>query len=570
MRASTFFFTAFAVLLVAGGLSGVALGHAEYESSNPPANGILPDPPASVAVTLTEPIRPGAGSIRVTNVSGDRVDVGPVNVSSPSARTMSVGIRSIRPGVYTVTWSAISAVDGHFTAGSFSFGVQNPDGTIPGTFPASGPASAGTPISPLEVILRYFSFLGLSIALGSAVFAAFIWLPSGRDLSREGDEAFEGGFRELLGWARLGGFAFLGGTAGLWVLTLLLSPPASLEGLVDSPFLVSLAAKVVLSLSFLAAVSVVLVRSRAKRAAPNPRLPLLVVVVLGIAALVAGSLGTHSAAAVGWWPWGPVVDAAHLLGASLWVGGLLAIVRVRKRLRGDGTLPFARLVLGRFSRLAASSVAVVLLAGVVLTIILVGSVDALVTRGYGWVVLAKTSLFAPMVALGAMNRYRWLPKAARREEAPAVVRALAKDVRAEAALGAVVLALAAVLTAMTPAISLSTNPSFSLQATKENIRFELQVFPFPTVPGVYTFTLQLWDASTGDAYVNALNATLTFTLLNSTLPSQSVPLEGPHGNHFFVETTSLSKPGTWRIDTRISRVNGFDLRATFHILLGGG
>src|SRR5207249_1372921 len=77
--------------------------------------------------------------------------------------------------------------------------------------------------------------------------------------------------------------------------------------------------------------------------------------------------------------------------------------------------PLARIVLGRFSRMAAYAVSLVLAGGIVLAVLLVGTLDALVTSPYGWVILAKVGLFAPMLALGAYNRYRLVPKTAESE-----------------------------------------------------------------------------------------------------------------------------------------------------------
>ena len=109
-----------------------------------------------------------------------------------------------------------------------------------------------------------------------------------------------------------------------------------------------------------------------------------------------------------------------------------------------------------FSELAGWGVALVLGGGLVLSLILVGTLDALVGTAYGWIVLAKVSLFAPMLAIGAWNRYRVLPGSGDPATLPVSVSRLARNVRFEAVLGAVVLALAAVLTAISPVAP--TNP----------------------------------------------------------------------------------------------------------------
>src|SRR5207245_10371417 len=104
-----------------------------------------------------------------------------VPLAGPS-RTMSVGVNRTGSGVITVTWTAVSALDGHFTAGSFAWCVQNPDRNGTGCSGAGlGATSSGAPVSPFEVGLRFIAFFGLAAALGASVLGAFTWLPAARD-----------------------------------------------------------------------------------------------------------------------------------------------------------------------------------------------------------------------------------------------------------------------------------------------------------------------------------------------------------------------------------------------------
>jgi uncharacterized membrane protein len=296
---------------------------------------------------------------------------------------------------------------------------------------------------------------------------------------------------------------------------------------------------------------------------------LLVAAGLGVGAVIAGVGGTHAAAAA-WGLAGPVADAVHLIGVTVWVGGLLALVRIRPWLREGELAPVAGEVFAGFSDLAGYAVALVLGAGVVLSLILVGSWDGLFGTVYGWFVLAKISLFAPMVAVGAWNRYRVLPASEDPATLPASVATLARNVRYEAVLGAVVLALAAILTATSPAAAPSPgDATLRLVSTTSGIEFVFQVLPFPSVPGVYTFELLLYNAADGTEYTLATNGTLRFTLLNSTLTPSTVALDGPHGNHLFIpECPNLSQPGVWKIDARISRTAGLDVTSTFNVVVG--
>src|SRR5206468_12090314 len=73
---------------------------------------------------------------------------------------------------------------------------------------------------------------------------------------------------------------------------------------------------------------------------------------------------------------GTFADAAHIAGVGLWVGGLATILATRTFLREPASVPLARIVIGRFSRMALYCVGLVLFGGLSLVVLLVGSWDA--------------------------------------------------------------------------------------------------------------------------------------------------------------------------------------------------
>jgi len=568
-----------AALFLVALLPGPATAHANYVSSDPLPDAILPynSTPTSVSVTLSEAIEANSATIDVTNGTGARFDLPPVSPSS-DGRTMSVRLNATGPGIFTVAWTATSAVDGHFTAGSFAYGVQDASGNLPGSLPPGGATSIGAPVSPFEIGLRFVGFFGLAAALGAAVIGAFMWIPAGRDPDVNATPAYGLGFQVVTNVARAGAFLFALAFAGLFLLTDVLEGSGGAGSILGSTYKLS----VVLSLALGAALFVVLsdAFSRSRKQAPEAvRRHLLIGAILGIAAIGIGVAGTHAAATdfvlieftlpgVG-----VVADAAHILGVTLWVGGLVTIFAARSFLREPASVPLTRIVIGRFSRMAAYCVGLVLLGGFILALLLVGSVDALFRFGYGWVVLAKVALFAPMVAFGAYNRYRLVPRGSEASEPAAAFRQLTRNVRNETALGATILVLAALLASLTPAISVAAGPQpFTLDDTVSGIRVHLVVTPTPTIANrSYALEFYLSYASNGSDYNGGKNTSkITFrSLTNIGLPPTTLALIGPHGNHLIITTFAMSQPGTWRIDADIPRVDGFDLIATFHIALTG-
>ena len=96
-----------------------------------------------------------------------------------------------------------------------------------------------------------------------------------------------------------------------------------------------------------------------------------------------------------------VTVALHVAAAALWVGGLGAVLVVaapRPRLL-DAVLP-------RFSTLAGGCLACVVVSGVLNAVLRVSSWTALVTTGYGWLVLAKSLCVVLLGGLGGLARRR--------------------------------------------------------------------------------------------------------------------------------------------------------------------
>jgi copper transport protein len=557
-----FLLSAFAAVLLAGS----AAGHAQYVSSSPAACAILPSAPSQVTVTLSEAVESGSGSIQVTDQSGARVDAPPVNQSG-DGRTLSVALAPSGPGVYEVKWTAVSAVDGHFTRSSFSYEVQRVDEAPQ---PCDLPTETGATVSPLEVALRFLGFLGVAIVLGVGVLANFMWLPAGRDPDVRASRAYGLGFPVLLNVGRIAAFAFAASMVGLFAIATGLEGTSAAQGLLASPYVQSVATRIALAGILFVLLSHAFATSRSETP-ERSTWTLQASIGVALTAILAGSVATHAAATPTVFATaGIAADATHLAGVGLWVGGLAGIVAVRGFLREPDGAPLARIVLGRFSRLAGYAVGLVLAGGVTLSLLLVGSWDALLGTSYGWVVLGKVALFTPMIALGAFNRYRLIPKTAEATPVTAV-RRLVANVRFETGLGVAVLILAGLLTSMTPAASLAPGPPglFVREVTVDDLRLRLQVDPYPTTPGEYTITVLLFNATTGEQYKASEHGTrgnISFALGGAD-PTTEV-LDGPHPpNHFLVVTSALSEPGNWRIDTAFTRVDGPEVRATFHITI---
>ena len=102
--------------------AAAAQAHAFLDHASPAVGSAVPSPPAAVTLWFTQDLEPAFSSVAVTNQAGQRVDLGNVRVPPGAPAQLQVGLRSLPPGMYTVTWHVVS-VDTHPTQGTFTFQV---------------------------------------------------------------------------------------------------------------------------------------------------------------------------------------------------------------------------------------------------------------------------------------------------------------------------------------------------------------------------------------------------------------------------------------------------------------
>lgn len=104
-----------------------------------------------------------------------------------------------------------------------------------------------------------------------------------------------------------------------------------------------------------------------------------------------------------------VLLALHLGGVAFWLGALLPL---RQMCGAAGDADSAMVladVADRFGRIAQHVVAVLVVVGIAYAAILLGSVTALLTTGYGAALLVKILLVAGLLGLAAWNRFQIVP-----------------------------------------------------------------------------------------------------------------------------------------------------------------
>ncbi len=98
-----------------------AHAHAVPQSEQPRVGSTVTAPPSEVTITYDAPIESLFSKLEVLNATGVQEGQGAPTVG-PNHRTLSLKLKQLKPGKYTVKWSVV-AEDGHRTEGSYEFTV---------------------------------------------------------------------------------------------------------------------------------------------------------------------------------------------------------------------------------------------------------------------------------------------------------------------------------------------------------------------------------------------------------------------------------------------------------------
>jgi copper transport protein len=504
-----------AALAIAGAAAGAipAEGHANYVRSNPAADARLVKPPAEVRVSFSEPPDPKGSQIQVLDEKGARWDLGAATASD-EPNGLKVGLKPIGNGGYTVGWTAVSAVDGHETKGSFAFVVG--DGPLPSL---PDVPNVSPPPSALEVAGRSLSYLGIALSLGSALFGLIVHAADGpAERRRE---------RQLLAVA---GSAMVVGSAVLVVAQGDRLPPRL---------------ELLLSLRLLAGLAVI--------AALAPRLPdrprRYVVLAAGLAAALTATLVSHATALGN--VKDMVLDLVHILSISAWSGGVVAVLWIYL-LGGDRSGPALRATIWRFSLVALTSVSLLVTAGVLQALDRLVLVQDLVETPYGLALLAKIGLLLIVLAVASFNLLRYGPLAQRA--------GLIRGTIVETALLAGVFVAAGVLTALAPPAQ-PTGAAFDETQHVAGYRLELVV---PTsIPGRNRFVLRVHQGLMPVA--NAEKVALRFTMVEHDMGEAELIAEQRAPGEYVAIGSPTAMYGTWKVQTIVRLPGREDVTGLFTV-----
>ncbi|MGW2209605.1 copper resistance CopC/CopD family protein [Streptomyces sp. NPDC001781] len=547
------------LLLLVLGTASPASAHAALRASDPEDGMILPRAPRTLTLTYTESVGLLTDSFRIYDPGNHRLRTGPADHAPGRADTVRVPLPArMAKGTYVVAWRVVSA-DSHPVSGALTFSVGERTVT---TATAPGETENRTTTSLYDIV-RYLSYLAVALVLGAAAFVAYCRPPR------------RGVLRPLF---VTGAATLLGSTPAL----LLLRGPYE-EG--TAPAFTSLGrtlttrpGELLLARLLLLLVAVGAVLLLRRRPVPRPA-AVTAGAVLAVALALTWSAAEHASAGIQV-PLAVASTTLHLLATACWLGGLAALLMTLRA----STVP-ARVVT-RFSRLAQTSVAVLVVTGVYQSWRGLGTWQALTDTTYGRVLLAKLAAVGVLLAAAAWSR-KWTGRLSTAAEVPAKVlepaggaalppeppapapalpvHRLRRTVLAEAAVGVVVLVLTTLLTSTLPGRAAEeaatadtgipaasvTNVPFTVG---ENGRGKVQITFDPGKVGSNSLQAVVYGANGALAAVPELRITMT-------LPAQRLgPLDTgvtDRGGYWATNSFDLPIPGTWtmKVTVRVSELD---------------
>ena len=421
----------------------VALAHAYPVRSSPAANSSVGQSPRRVEIWFSESLEPRLSNLVVYDDVKRNVATGPSQVDPADSTVLVVGLPSKLPsGTYTVVWHVVSADDGHSTAGVFAFGVGVP-ASVPVIAPRQLDAVNGQAATPIGVLGRWLTYLGVSVIVGTAFFAFFIdrsWTPKS---SRDSDDPAARWLHLLIRGALL--VLVVGQVLRLFDEVSLASAQGAVAQSAEK-----VAGVVVFGSRFgamwlarfaLAGLAVVL-EVNVQRARRSPRWIWLGLLAVGFGLITDVAWSGHAASGnllayvalvqttIGWGAASPLylrvatvviqlaklltllMDWLHLASVAVWLGGLLALAGLARTMsRSEGSVHTDRFgsIIAKFSRLAGWAMLIVVGTGLYNTWLYLAGPTSYLSTGYGRGLLLKHVFVVGVLLIAAINHFLTVP-----------------------------------------------------------------------------------------------------------------------------------------------------------------
>jgi copper transport protein len=435
--------------------------HNTLLSSDPADGAALPAAPSQITWTFDNTVPLDTMTVTLIDATGARSEL-PGSTHSPAGDTEVITpLPSLAPGPVSLRWRLVGP-DGHPITGRVDLtiaaaptttavtGVETTASTLPPieSIAVTDDSSVSSVPSALRWILRYSSYLAIMATVGILLTSAYVWAGAGEHPL----------LRTILSYSLLL-------TAGLALLQVLVIASdisgdvwwSSFDS-INAAMTTDAGMAFMIRIAIALAMWIVLFQERID----HPDVYWTAVTIPGLALLGTWAFAGHSRS-MRWPTLGVLTDVAHHAAAAAWIGGLAIIgLIVIPRTAPTVLVPAVR----NFSRVAAISVAVLVVTGVVQSVRLVGNPTNLLDADHGQYLLVKLVVLAAMLWLANLNRQRVDARLDDPDTLPRHLGSLRQAVLGEFAIGLLIIGITAAMVVSPPATS-STEPSAPVSAQPE-------------------------------------------------------------------------------------------------------
>ncbi len=539
-----------------------ASAHALFVRSNPPANAVLQESPVQVEIFFSEALEANLSSIKVIDSQNLQVDTGDARVDPGDPTRMTVSLHRLADGVYTVTWKAVSAIDGHQTLGTFPFAVG--DANAAAVNDISQSTSFRLPFSTL--LSKFMMLAALALLVGQRLFIALVWNPA---LQADPSDVF--GMDKPAVWIRLYrlGLILLLTSIGLGILGQAGQSSGSELALPWSLEMGSLLTETRLGVIWLVrlALAMLVLWLTGRKESPLREWSAF---AGSLAMLFTITLTSHAATEVR--PSLPILaDWLHLIGMTFWFGGLVYFFTAMRHIHSlDSQVRarFSSILTSQFSLHALIFVGLIGLTGLYSAYLRVGTISALIDTLYGHVLLVKQAFVAGLLVIAATNLLVVSPRLKRDRlqgvATAGLVERFGKLLVIELTFAGLLLASVSFLTYLPPAKVAAPASTFTRTERLDDLEVEINISPARV--GENTFMLMLMSTD-GQPIQNARKVLLRFTPSQANIPASELQMIGDGTGMYMAKGTYLSLPGKWQVQAVIRREDKFDAFANFDLKL---
>jgi copper transport protein len=533
--------------------------HALLVRSIPEANAVLEKSPAQVELFFSEPLEPQLSSIMVYDSNNLVVDAGDVRVDPSNLFRMTVSMRSLPDGVYTVTWKVVSSIDGHQTIGTYPFAVGDANANAVKEIQQS--SSAKLPFSAL--LSKFLLLASLALLVGQRLFIALIWEPTSK--ANPNDAGTPIVWRTFYRIGLIGVLLSI----GIGILSQAGQTTGNELSFPWDPEVGRILTETRLGLIWLGRLALALFAVwlyMNKESYWKNWLGFIVNLGLFLTVTLTSHAATEGK------PLLPILDDwIHLIGMAFWLGGLVYLftgIRQLQQLEGGLRTQLTSLLTKRFSTNALFFVSLIGITGFYSAYLRVGDWSALLTSLYGHALLIKQIFVAGLLVIAATNFLIISPRLNReRLQGTAnsnLVSVFGKILILELTFAGLLLVSVSFLTYIPPAkIATPANTDYTSIKKADDLKIEINISPARV--GQNTFMLML-ISSDGKPLTSAKEVLLRFTSSQPNIPPSELELISD-GEMFSAKGAHLGFPGKWQVQAVVRRQDKFDTFANFDVTL---